>query len=93
MNQTNPKSQIILYQPEDGQTRIDVRLQDETVWMSQVDISELYQTTVANINIHLKSIYDEAELNQTATIKDYLIVQTEGSREVKRTVKHYNLVV
>lgn len=91
MNQESPESDIIFYQPEDGRTRIDVRLQDETVWMSQADIAELYQTTIPNINIHIKSIFEEAELDQTATIKDYLIVRTEGSREVKRTVKHYNL--
>ena len=85
------KSSIILYQTEDGKTRIEVRLQDETVWMSQLAMAELFQTTVANINIHLKNIYDEGELLETATIKDYLIVRMEGDRQVQRAVRHYNL--
>lgn len=85
------KSELILYQTEDGKTRIEVRLQDETVWMSQLAMAELFQTTVPNINIHLNNVYGEGELTETATIKDYLIVRQEGSRQVSRSVKHYNL--
>ncbi|MDO8786021.1 MAG: RhuM family protein, partial [Syntrophales bacterium] len=86
-------SELILYQTEDGQTRIEIRMQDETVWMSQLAMAELFQTTVPNINIHLKNVYDEEELAEGPTIKDYLIVRREGSRHVQRTVRHYNLDV
>jgi len=85
------KGELLLYQTEDGQTRLEIRLQDETVWMSQQMLAELFQTTVANINIHLKNVYEEGELSEAATIKDYLIVRQEGSRQVQRGVRHYNL--
>ncbi len=85
------KSDLILYQTDDGRTRIEVRLQDETVWMSQLAMAELFLTTVPNINIHLSNVYKEGELSETATVKDYLIVRQEGSRRVKRAVRHYNL--
>jgi hypothetical protein len=85
------QSELILYQTEDGKTNIEVRLQDETVWMSQLAMAELFQTTVPNINMHLTNVYAEGELSEMATIKDYLIVRQEGSRQVKRSVMHYNL--
>lgn len=85
-----PGGEILLYQTEDGRTRVECRFEDETIWLSQALMAELFQTTAANINIHIKSILEEGELAE-ATIKDYLIVQTEGSREVARRVKHYNL--
>ena len=72
---------------------IQVRLEDGTVWLSQVQIADLFQTTVANINIHLKNIYSEGELNPGATIKENLIVQNEGPRQVQRKVNFYNLDV
>jgi hypothetical protein len=84
-------SNILMYQSEDGKTRIDVLLRDETVWLTQISMAELFQTTVQNINIHIKNILEEGELHEDSTIKDYLIVQNEGSRRVKRNVKHYNL--
>ena len=71
-------SQIIIYQTEDNRTKIDVRLENETVWLSQKMMAELFQTTVPNINIHLKNIYEEGELADRATIKELLIVQQEG---------------
>jgi hypothetical protein len=83
--------QILIYQSEGGQTKIEVRLERETLWLNQAALAKLYQTTIPNINIHIKNIYDEGELSEEATIKDYLIVQTEGSRKVGRQVKHYNL--
>ena len=83
--------EIVIYQSESGQTKIDVRLEGETLWLNQAGLAKLYQTTIPNINIHIKNIYDERELSQEATIKDYLIVQTEGGRQVSRQVKHYNL--
>lgn len=90
-NVTEEKSDILIYQAEDGKTRIDVRLEDETVWLTQISMAELFQTTVANINIHIKNILEEGELDGGATIKDYLIVRNEGPRRVKRNVMHYNL--
>lgn len=86
-----PSGQVVLYQSQDGTTRIEVRLEGETVWLPQRAMAELFQTTVPNINQHLKAIYDEGELSPEATIKRYLIVQTEGQRQVSRHVEHYNL--
>ena len=83
--------EFVLYQAEDGQTQIDVRMAHETVWLSQRGMAALFQTTVPNVNQHLTAIYDEGELQRTATIKRYLIVQTEGRRQVSREVDHYNL--
>lgn len=85
------KSQIIIYQTENGETKIDVRFQDETVWLTQKLMAELFQTTSQNITIHLKNIFEEGELEELATCKDFLHVQIEGRREVKRKQKFYNL--
>jgi len=86
-------SDFLLYQTEDGQTRIEVRLQDESVWMTQAMIAELFQTTTQNITLHIKAIYREGELQETATCKEYLQVQTEGKRNISRARKFYNLPV
>jgi hypothetical protein len=86
-------SEILLYQSEDGQTKIDVRLEDETVWLSQVQMAELFQTTKQNISLHIKNIFDEGELNEISSVKEYLTVQTEGKREVQRNLGFYNLDV
>jgi len=85
------KSQLIIYKTEDGRTKLDVRLEDETVWLTQKLMAELFQTTIPNINMHLKSIFVEGELEEQTTIKDFLIVQKEGNREVKRKQIFYNL--
>jgi hypothetical protein len=85
------KSQIIFYQNGDGETKLEVRLENETVWLTQKMWAELFQTTVPNINLHLKNIYEEGELEKISTIKDFLIVQKEGNREVERLQKFYNL--
>lgn len=92
MNKEN-KSELVLYQTEDGKTRLEVRLQDETVWLTQKMMAVLFQTTIPNINMHIKNIFSEGELDRKATIKDFLIVQKEGSREVSRSVDFYNLEV
>lgn len=84
-------SQILIYQPEGGRTRIDVRLEDESVWLTQAQMADLFQTTPQNITIHVKTIYEDGELDFDATCKDYLQVQIEGAREVRRTRKHYNI--
>jgi len=86
-----PRSQILIYRSEAGETKIEVRLQDETVWLTQRGMAELFQTSVPNINLHLSNIFEESELDSGATIKDFLIVQKEGDREVTRTNKFYNL--
>ncbi|WP_335966848.1 virulence RhuM family protein [Galbibacter sp. PAP.153] len=85
------KSQIVIYQTENGETKLDVRFQDETVWLTQKLMAELFQTSIPNINMHLKNIFDEGELEENRTIKEFLIVQQEGSREVKRKQVFYNL--
>lgn len=86
-----PGGEIILYRTEDGEARIEVRLEDETVWLTQAGIAELYQTTPQNITTLLKSIYADGELDPAATCKDYLQVQTEGERKIERMRKFYNL--
>lgn len=83
--------EIVIYQTEGGQTKVEVRLEDETLWLCQADLAELYQTTRQNITIHIQNIYEENELPNEATCKDFLQVQTEGGRQVNRQVKHYNL--
>lgn len=85
-----PGTELTLYRTERG-TRIDVRLDGGTVWLTQAQMAELFQTSVPNVNTHLAAIYDEGELEQAATIKSYLIVRQEGSRQVRRSVQHYNL--
>ncbi|SHI02398.1 virulence RhuM family protein [Virgibacillus chiguensis] len=85
------ETSILIYQTEDGNTKIDVRLENETVWMTQKGIAELFQTSPQNITLHIKNIYEEGELQQEVTCKYYLQVQSEGRREVKRKAKHYNL--
>ena len=84
-------SQFIIYQTEYGETKLDVRFQDETVWLTQRLMSELFHTTPENILMHLKNIYRESELDEKATTKDFLVVRQEGTRQVNRTLKHYNL--
>lgn len=71
-------SQIVIYQTENGITKLEVRLENETVWLSQKLMAELFQTTIANINIHLKNIFEEGELNSTSVIKEYLITAADG---------------
>ncbi len=83
--------EFILFQTADGQTRIEVRMAHETVWLSQKAMADLFQTTKQNISQHLQTIYEDGELHPEATVKKYLTVQTEGNREVSRTVDHYNL--
>ena len=87
------QSSIILYQTEDGRTRIQCRFEDNTVWLTQALIAELFQVTPQNVTLHLKAIYKEGELDETATCKDYLQVRTEGGRQISRALKHYSLPV
>lgn len=84
-------SQIVIYQTENGQTKLEVRLENETVWLTQKMMAELFQTTSQNITIHLKNIFEEGELDEEATCKDFLQVRKEGYRMVERNQKFYNL--
>lgn len=86
-------SEIIIYTSDDAETHIEVRLENETVWLSQLQMSELFQTTKQNISLHIKNVFDDGELDKSSTVKDYLTVQKEGSRDVERSVSFYNLDV
>ena len=86
-----PQSAIILYQTEDGRTRIQCRFENETMWLSQALIAELFQKDVRTINEHLANIFEEGELPREATIRKFRIVRLEGTREVAREVEHYSL--
>lgn len=85
------KGEILIYNRPDGQIQLNVRLHDETVWMTQAAIAELFHVKPQNITMHLKNIYEEGELQETSTCKDFLQVQQEGSRQVERRRKFYNL--
>lgn len=91
MSDSLPNSEIILYQTEDGRTRIQCRFENETIWLTQAQMAELFQTTPQNVTIHLRAIFAEGELVEAATCKDYLQVRTEGGREVSRLLRHYRL--
>ena len=83
-------SEILLYQTEDGQLKIQVRLEDETVWLTQAHMVELFQTTKQNISLHIKNIFDEGELDENSVVKEYLTTATDGK---SYRIKHYNLDV
>lgn len=85
--------ELILYTSPDGLAQIQLRAMDGTAWLSQLDMAELFDTTKQNISLHIKNIYDEGELSESATVKDYLTVQDEGGRQVQRTITLYNLDV
>lgn len=86
-------SNVILYTTEDGAAKIELRLENGTVWLSQAEIAELFQTTKQNISKHIQAIFDDQELDETATVNQQLIVQNEGDREVSRAISFYNLDV
>ncbi|HSU17814.1 MAG TPA: hypothetical protein VLK66_27145 [Longimicrobium sp.] len=85
------RGELILYQTEDGRSRVECHLDGESLWLSQAAMAELHQTSPQNINIHLRSLYAAGEIVESATRKEYLQVQFEGTRQVTRTIKHYNL--
>ena len=90
-NQPFARGEILLYQTEDGRTRVECRFEDETIWLSQALMGELYQKDIRTINDHLKNIYNEGELDSAATIRKFRIVRREGNREVARQIEHYSL--
>lgn len=83
--------EVLFYQTEDGQTRIECRFEDDTVWLTQALMAELYQVTVPTINAHLRACFESGELDRDPTIRQFLIVRQEGGREVSREIAHYNL--
>ena len=86
-----PQGEFLIYQTEDGQVKLNLRLEDETVWLSQQMMAELFNTSKQNIGQHIRNIYDEEELLQEATVKKFLTVQIEGSRQINRQIDFYNL--
>lgn len=93
MNKDELDNKIVMYQTEDGKTQLDVKLENETVWLTQAQMTELFQTTKQNISLHINNIFKERELDSKATVKEYLTVQHEGKRTVRRKVKYYDLDV
>ncbi|MHB1295310.1 MAG: virulence RhuM family protein [Anaerolineae bacterium] len=85
------ESAILMYQTEDGSTRIGVRLQEGTVWLTQAAMAELFQSTPQNVTLHIRGILADGELSEAATCKEYLQVRQEGERTVRRSLKHYSL--
>ena len=84
------ENEIIIYQTQDGQTKIDVRIENETVWLTQNQMAELFQTTKQNISLHIKNIFEERELLENSVVKDYLTTASDGKNY---NTKHYNLDV
>lgn len=84
-------NKIEIYKSTKATIEVSVKMDKDTVWLSQKDLAVLFQTTIPNINMHLKNIFKENELDEISTIKDFLIVRKEGKREVKRQQKTYNL--
>ena len=92
MSDSTPlQSSLILYKTEDGRTRVECRFDSETLWLTQAQIAELFETSPQNITLHLKAIFAEGELAEAATCKNYLQVRVEGGREVSRSLRHYRL--
>jgi len=86
-----PKGEVLVYQTDAGEVKVDVRLEDESVWLTQQLMAELFQTTKQNISLHVQNIFEEGELLPGATVKEYLTVRREGSRQVQRALEYYNL--
>jgi len=86
-----PQSSIVLYQTEDGRTRVQCRFEDETIWLTQALIAELFDKDIRTVNEHLGNIFEEGELDREATIRKFRIVRSEGTRRVEREIEHYRL--
>ena len=87
----NQKGEILFYQREDGSAQIDVRLEEDTVWLTQQLMAELFNTSKQNISLHIQNIFEEGELIPDSTVKKFLTVQKEGIRDVRRQLDYYNL--
>ena len=88
---TDEYGEILIYQTDDGQTNIEVKIEDDTVWLTQQQMSELFQTSRTNVVEHIKHIYEEGELDEISTCRNFRQVRKEGNREVIRQIPHYNL--
>lgn len=88
---TDEYGEILIYQTDDGQTNIEVKIEDDTVWLTQQQMSELFQTSRTNVVEHIKHIYEERELDEISTCRNFRQVRKEGNREVTRQIPHYNL--
>lgn len=88
---SNENNDIMIYEDKDGITKVNVKFVDEDIWLTQNHIASIYKTTQQNISFHIKSIYKDGELKDTSTHKNFLLVQKEGNRNVKRNIDHYNL--
>lgn len=87
------RGEIIIYQTADGETRLDVRMENDSVWLTQAQMVELFNSTKQNVSLHINNIFKEGELEREATVKEYLIVRQEGNRSVRRKITVYNLDV
>ena len=83
--------EILIYQTEDGLTKLDVRMEDETVWLTQQQMAELFQTSRTNVVDHIKNIYEDGELDENSTCRKFRQVRMEGNRQVTRELPFYNL--
>jgi hypothetical protein len=90
---TEPSSDIVIYTAEDGRTRVDARFSDETIWLTQAQIVDLFQTSKANVSEHIRHVFEDGELSPVSTVRDFRTVRSEGAREVTRTMTYYNLDV
>lgn len=88
---TDEHGEILIYQTDDGQTNIEVKIEDDTVWLTQQQMSELFQTSRTNVVEHIKHIYEEGELDEISTCRNFRQVRKEGNREVTRQIPYYNL--
>ena len=88
---TDEYGEILIHQTDDGQTNIEVKIEDDTVWLTQQQMSELFQTSRTNVVEHIKHIYEEGELDKISTCRNFRQVRKEGNREVTRQIPHYNL--
>lgn len=86
-----PRGEVVVYQAENGEVRLDVHLDRETVWLTQRQMAEVFETSTDNVSLHLRNIYASAELDEVATTEEFSVVRSEGSRRVKRSIKHYDL--
>lgn len=87
----SPGGEVIVYESGDGEARVDVRFEEETVWLTQRQMAEVFQSTPQNIVMHLRNVFSSKELDAESTGKDFLVVRSEGRRTVRRALKHYNL--
>ncbi|MCY3808160.1 MAG: virulence RhuM family protein [Gemmatimonadetes bacterium] len=87
----SPRGEVVVYEAPDGEVALDVRLEQETVWLTQRQMADVFRTSLDNIGLHLKNVFADGELDRAATTEDFSVVRSEGSRKVRRVLTHYNL--